>query len=112
MTRLGLLFECLREKERSTLLQILVKRFIVDLQGKIIDCELNLPFAFLSDLTHELFTQYSDPRSSTQIFVGALTKTHLELREIAVEEFLEMLRFDQRDKLAELPTELLRESSR
>ncbi len=39
-------------------------------------------------------------------------KTHLELRDIAVEEFLEMLRFDPRDKLAELPTELLRGSSR
>jgi len=44
--------------------------------------------------------------------VGAPKKTHLELRDIAVEEFLEMLRFDQRDRLAELPAELLRESSR
>jgi hypothetical protein len=92
MTRLGLLFECLREKERSTLLQILVKRFIVDLQGKIIDCELNLPFAFLSDLTHELFTQYSDPRSSTQIFVGA----QIEPLNRHVERFLAMLWFEQR----------------
>jgi len=44
--------------------------------------------------------------------MGAPKKTHLELRDIAVEEFLEMLRFDQRDRLAELPTELLRECSR
>ena len=44
--------------------------------------------------------------------MGAPTKTHLELREIAVEEFLEMLHFYQRDKLVELPTELLRESPR
>jgi hypothetical protein len=29
-----------------------------------------------------------------------------------VEEFLQMIRFDQRDKLAELPGELLRERSR
>jgi hypothetical protein len=29
-----------------------------------------------------------------------------------VDEFLEMLRFEQRSKLAELPTEVLRESSR
>jgi hypothetical protein len=49
--------------------------------------------------------------------VGAPTKTHLEHRDIAVEEFLEMLRFDQRDKVAdlvcaaELPSELLRECS-
>jgi len=44
--------------------------------------------------------------------MGAPTKTHLELRDIAVEEFLEMLRFEQRGKLAELPSELLRKCSR
>jgi hypothetical protein len=53
--------------------------------------------------------------------VGALTKTHLEPGDIASEEFLEMLRFEQRDKVAEqplaelpleeLPGELLRECS-
>jgi hypothetical protein len=42
------------------------------MQGKIIDCELNPPFAFLRGLIDELFTQDSYPRSSTQIFVGAL----------------------------------------
>jgi hypothetical protein len=35
--------------------------------------------------------------------LGAPTKIHLEYRNIAVEEILEMLRFDQRKKLAELP---------
>jgi len=30
------------------------------------------------------------------------TKTHLEHRDFAVEEFLEMLRFEQRDKVAEV----------
>ena len=44
--------------------------------------------------------------------MGAPTKTHLELRDIAVEEFLEMLRFDQRNRLAGLLTEMLRECSR
>jgi len=44
--------------------------------------------------------------------MGALTKTHLELRDIAVEEFLEMLRFEQRSRISELPSELLRECSR
>ncbi len=47
-----------------------------------------------------------------RISEGASTKIHLEHRDIAVEEFLEMLRFDQRDKLKELPSELLRECSR
>jgi hypothetical protein len=41
--------------------------------------------------------------------VGALKKIHLEHRGIAVDEFLQMIRFDLRDKLAELPGELLRE---
>ena len=50
-------------------------------------------------------------KTGVRISVGAPTKIHLEHRDIAVEEFLEMLRFDQRDKLAELPSELLRESS-
>ena len=38
--------------------------------------------------------------------------TYLEPRDIVVEEFLEMLRFEQRSKLAELPGDLLRERSR
>ena len=71
MTKLGLLFERLGEKARSTLLQILVKQFIVDLQGKIIDCELNSPFAFLRDLTHELFTQDSDLQFDSSLRRGA-----------------------------------------
>jgi len=49
---------------------------------------------------------------SGQIFLGTPTKTRLEHRGITVEEFLQMIRFDQRDKLAELPGELLRERLR
>ncbi len=33
-------------------------------------------------------------------------KTHLELHQIGVEQFLEMLRFEQRSKLEELPVTL------
>jgi hypothetical protein len=39
--------------------------------------------------------------------MGALKKTHLELRDITVEEFLDILRFEQRGKFAELPSDLL-----
>jgi hypothetical protein len=35
--------------------------------------------------------------------VGVPTKTHPEHHQIGVEQFLEMLRFDQRSKLEELP---------
>jgi hypothetical protein len=33
-------------------------------------------------------------------------RTHLELHQIGVEQFLEMLRFEQRSKLEELPVTL------
>jgi len=38
---------------------------------------------------------------------GAPTKTHLELCNLEVEQFLAMLRFEQRDKLEELPIDQL-----
>jgi hypothetical protein len=38
--------------------------------------------------------------------MGAPDKTHLELHQIGVEQFLEMLRFEQRSKLEELPVTL------
>ena len=38
--------------------------------------------------------------------MGALTEIHLELHQPRVEQFLEMLRFEQRRKLEELPAAL------
>jgi len=71
MTRLPVLFARLGDKERSTLLQILVKQFIVDQHGKIIDCELHAPFAFLRYLVEELYTLGSESRGSSQLRLGA-----------------------------------------
>jgi hypothetical protein len=71
MTRIRFLYERLGEKERSILLQILVKQFIVDLQGKIVDCELNSPFAFLQNIVEDFSHSESESRSSTQVPVGA-----------------------------------------
>ena len=51
-------------------------------------------------------------KTGVRISLGAPTKTHLEPLDIAVEEFLEMLRFDQRDRLAELSNKLSQGSSR
>ncbi|MCJ7659356.1 MAG: hypothetical protein MUO67_09425 [Anaerolineales bacterium] len=50
-------------------------------------------------------------RCSSQVALEAPTKIHLVHRDIAVEEFLEMLRFDQRGILAEPPSERMRECS-
>jgi hypothetical protein len=38
--------------------------------------------------------------------MGAPNRTHLELHQLSVEQFLEMLRFEQRGKLEELPVTL------
>ncbi len=43
---------------------------------------------------------------------GALSRTHLEPHTAPVEQFLAMLRFDKRDKLAELPLDLVKVSAR
>ena len=45
-------------------------------------------------------------RSRVRIPLGPPTKIHLEPHQIGVEQFLEMLRFEQRGKLAELPITL------
>jgi hypothetical protein len=42
-------------------------------------------------------------RSGVRIPLGPPTKTHLEPRQISVEQFLGMLQFEHRAKLEELP---------
>ena len=44
-----------------------------------------------------------EQETCVRVAVGVPTKTHPEHHQIGVEQFLEMLRFDQRSKLEELP---------
>ncbi|MFC1921670.1 hypothetical protein ACFLY4_00130 [Chloroflexota bacterium] len=44
---------------------------------------------------------------SIRVLPGSPKRTHPELPSIPVEQFLAMLRFEQRDKLVELPGDLL-----
>ncbi len=59
------------ESDCTKLLQIIITRIIINEEGKIIDHELNSPFAYLQ----ELVDQYRNPnkcsRGSDQILVGA-----------------------------------------
>ncbi|MBN1536911.1 MAG: recombinase family protein [Anaerolineales bacterium] len=71
MGNISLLYQRLKGKNRATLLQILVKQFIVDVQGKIINCELNSPFTYLKILANEINPNTHESCSSTQVFVGA-----------------------------------------
>jgi hypothetical protein len=106
MVRLRVLYERLNEKERSKLLQIFIKRMIVDPQGKIIDFQLNAPFAYLQHIVEDLSNLDSVPRGSTQVLVGAPNISYPEPYNVPVEQVLAMLRFRQRSKLAELPINL------
>jgi hypothetical protein len=55
-------------------LQILTKKIIVDLQGEIVDQELNSPFAYLRTLADEIQFPGSNAHGSDQIRLGALHK--------------------------------------
>jgi DNA invertase Pin-like site-specific DNA recombinase len=68
------LYPRLEEKQRSTLLQILVKRIIVDAEGEIIDYELNSPFVYLRSITRSLSTPENGKSGSEQISEGAQAK--------------------------------------
>ena len=57
LTESAALYNRLSLKDKTTLLQILVKRIIVDPQGNIIAQELNSPFEYLRTLADDLITQ-------------------------------------------------------
>ena len=70
MAQLPLLYKRIREKERAILLQILVKRIIVDPTGEIINYELNSPFVYLRSLVDNLLSQNLLLSGSEQISLG------------------------------------------
>ena len=63
------LFKRLKKKERSILLQILVKRIIVDPHGEIVNHELNSPFAYLRSIVDQFQILNSNPRGSEHVQV-------------------------------------------
>jgi len=77
MTKVSELYTRLDEKQKTTLLQILVKRIIVDSDGEIIDHELNSPFVYLHNLVKSLFSPDSrEGCGSEQSHVGAQILKH------------------------------------
>lgn len=55
LTKVRELYDRLNEKQKSTLLQILVKRIIVNIDGEIFAYELNSPFVYLRTLVDSFF---------------------------------------------------------
>jgi DNA invertase Pin-like site-specific DNA recombinase len=65
------LYDRLEEKERYILLQILAKRIIITVDGKVIDQELRSPFAYLMGLADLLPTTFDEQCGSDQVRLGA-----------------------------------------
>jgi len=72
LTKVRELYVRLNEKQKSTLLQILVKRIIVNSDGEIIAHELNSPFIYLRTLVDAFFPpRNGEGCGSEQILFGA-----------------------------------------
>ena len=116
-------------KRRLTLLHIRVKRPIVGSSGEIVDNELNRSFTYLHQLTEGQNPRKIDLRGSDQVRLGASPKRAPSKRRSSpidstsppskefesplvvppisdVTAFLAGLRFEHRDKLADLPFNL------
>ena len=72
LTYMGKLFERLDEKQKNNLLQIVVKRIIINPQGEIIDCEFHSPFSYLISLTSRSNGKSEEGGGSELIRLGSL----------------------------------------
>ena len=93
------LYPRLEEKQRSTLLQILVKRIIVNAAGEIIDYELNSPFVYLHSLVRGLAVPSNGNGEPGQANPGVHKMDTNGQNSENKEEFVAGLRFEQRGKL-------------
>jgi hypothetical protein len=102
LSKVHLLYERLDEKSQARLLKILAKRIIINPDGQIIGHELHSPFTYLRSIAQGLEDPSSSHCDSEQVRLGAPKIVYPEqLSEN--EQFLDQVRFDQRNKLAELP---------
>jgi site-specific DNA recombinase len=97
MVKLPDLYMRLKQEQQANLLQIIIKRIIVDGDGEITDIELKSPFLYLRSIVTGI---YSREQGSDQISVGA----QIEPLDISndIERFLSLIRFEQRGNLEEL----------
>jgi DNA invertase Pin-like site-specific DNA recombinase len=91
LSKLPELYERLDEQHRATLLQILAKRLLINVDGTIIDHQLHSPFTYLLSLQEDLINSGGHGSIDNQ-------------KEDA-SHFLALLRFEQRARLDELELE-------
>jgi hypothetical protein len=84
-------------------LWVFKKRVLVCACGGILDFELHAPFAHRQTLAGILLSIDMQECGFARARLGPPNKTHPEPYTMAEEQFLAMLRFEQRSRLAELP---------
>ena len=73
LAKMSELYSRLEKKQKATLLQVLIKRIIVNTNGEIIDHELNSPFVYLRSVANDFFPPSNRVGcDSEQIHAGAL----------------------------------------
>jgi len=93
MTNIEILYGRMNEQQRTNLLQMFVKRIIINSQGEIIGHELLSPFEYLSALINHSNGENEEESGSEQVRDGSQVKPLDD-----IERFLSMLRFDSREK--------------
>ena len=74
------LYQRIKEKKRTELLQVLLKRFIIDRDGEIISFELHSPFTYLFSLASQAKAEKSkDGGCSTSVSVSTPTATRTQV---------------------------------
>ncbi len=98
------LYGRLDDQRRATLLQILAKRIIVSADGEIISHELHSPFLYLLFLQQGIESANKD---SIQLASKPLGEISANSPREDVGRFLSQLRFEQKDRLVELQTDIM-----
>jgi DNA invertase Pin-like site-specific DNA recombinase len=131
MASMSYLFERLTDEQRALLLRVLTKRLIVNCYGEIVDYELNTPFTYLHRLVESNLSPIVISNSSKRIHLGApprgapcdrrsspicggsaadkgFESSQGDSPSSDITIFLSGLRFEHRDKLADLPLHLVK----
>lgn len=103
LVKLPTLYCRLDQKQQVYLLQILAKRIIVNDEGAIIGQELNSSFIYLRAISESIVS--NQPQSSDQIRLGA-HESDKTAPTNSVEQFLSLIRFEQRGKLKDLSIDI------
>jgi len=101
LMKLPTLFERLKPKERTTILQIIAKKIIVSTDGRIVDFELNSPFTYLHKIAEAIRFEPNQIRNGEERDIGSFSSDPISST-ASVDHFLPMLRFEKRGKLEEL----------